>query len=169
MNPIGFGRRVTVTALTMRVVAYRDDGTARFKIPQANDVPWFDPVAVDDWPGDPVSLDWDLPKGPRFVLEPDLNGKAVVRYRRLTLDHPQDGLVIGTCWRQEGVLVDKTMAGPRRTISLYEVALQPPLRTSRALVVLAHPRDLRLVDQVPAAVPAPTRVGVGGRLGGGRA
>lgn len=167
MNPLGFKRSVLVHAITMRVVGYNDEGVERFKIPQANDLPWFDAKSVGDWPGEPVYLEWDLPKGPRFDLEPSLNGKPMVRWRRHQLDDPHDGVVLGTSWRQEGVLDENTLAGPKRMISLYEVGLRPPRRASRALIVLVHPQDLQVIEEQERGVPAPTRVGVGGRLGGG--
>lgn len=172
MNPLGWGRRITVHAVTMRVVAYHDAEHDRFKIPQAKDLPWFEPTAVDAWPGEPVPLEWDPPKGGPagpFRVEPSINGAAIVRWRRLKLDMPHDGIVVGSCWRHEGVLLDSTgMTGPKRTINLYEVSLVPPLRGTRALIVFVHPQDIQLVEEPARGVPAPTRVGVGGRLGGGR-
>lgn len=159
--------------MTMRVVAYRegDENLDRFKIPQANDTPWFKAATTGDWPGDPVALEWDMPKGPRFLLEPDLNGSAVVRYRRLTPPGPQLGIVVGSSWRWEGTLTASAMRGPKRSVTLYEVALQPPQRATKSLIALVHPRDLQLVDGDTVGVPAPTRAAVAaarsvGRLGG---
>ena len=165
-TPIAFGRSVYVHALTMRVVAYREDGIERFKIPQAADVPFGFATRAEAWPGEPVMLDWDLPKGPRFVLEPTLNGRAVVRYRRLALGQPVNGIVIGSCWRHEGVIDETTLAGPKRTVNLYEVALQPPHRSTKSLVVFVHPNDLDVVEhaRATAAKRAPAR-----RMGGTRA
>lgn len=157
-----------VHALAMRVVAYKDGDTQRFKIPQANDVPWFEPTATGDWPGDPIELEWDLPKAPGYPLEPNLNGKAVVRWRRLPLDQPHDGIVVGTTYRQEGVIDDASMVGPKRAIGVYQCALQPSMRSAKALIVHVHPRDVQVIEEQERGVPAPSRVGVGGRIGGGR-
>lgn len=169
MNPLGFKRSVLVYAVTMKVIGHHEGDTDRYKIHQAKDLPWFDHRAEGDWPGEPVLLDWDVPKGP-FDLEPSPNGQAVVRFRRYHLDEARDGVVIGSTWRQEGVIADGTLLGPRRSISLYEVALRPPLRATRSLVVLVHPRDLETLDDNSGSrgVPSPNRVGVGGggRLGG---
>ena len=157
-----FGDRVIVQAATMRVVGYREDGTGteRYKIPQANDVPWFDPVA-DVWPGEPVSLETDPARGTRFLLEPQPNGAAVVRYRRLAFT-PQMGIVVGNTWRWEGVVAATGLGGTRRSLSLYQVALQPA-RSGKAIVVFVHPTDLSVLET--AAVETVPRGG--GRLGGG--
>jgi hypothetical protein len=157
-----FGDRVLVTAATMRIVAYREgpDGVERFKIPQANDVPWFDPI-VDAWPGLPVPLETDPPRGPRFLLEPGLNGEALVRYRRLPVN-PLVGIVIGNTYRWEGVVSNHGLVGARRSLAVYQVAIQPT-RSSKALVLYVHPSDLSHIDQPeqPAAVLSRS-----GRLGG---
>lgn len=169
MRELEFGRHVMVAALTMRVVAYRDGEAERFKIPQAADVPWFEPI-TDEWPGDPIDLDWDLPPGPRFVLQPALNGHGIVRYRRHALNPPQPGVVVGSTWRYEGKIEEipdgTTNLTARRKILLYQAALRPPGRRQKALVVYVHPKDLTALDlPVPAGAPLP-RIRTG-RLGGG--
>lgn len=149
---LAFGRQVMVRALTLRVIAYRDGDTERFKIPQANDLPWVDATA-DEWPGEPIDLLSDLPKGPRFQLEPSLNGLAIIRYRRFPLDVPQIGFVASAsaARRHEGSLKAAepgawvpggSMIGPKRTLHLHQVALQPPGRSVKALIVLVHPDDM---------------------------
>ena len=166
MNPVSFGRRVQVHALTMRVIGYREDEQERFKTPQAGDVPFGFATRSDAWPGEAVALEWDLPKGPRFLLEPSPNGYPVVRYRRLALDQPVAAIVIGSCWRSEGIIDEVNLSG-RRTISLYEVALQPSHRSTKALVVFAHPRDIEIIEEQGRGVGPPTG-GTHARLGGGR-
>ena len=171
---IAFGQQVLVRALTLRVIAYRDGDIERFKVPQANDMPWVEPTA-DSWPGEPISLLEDAPKGPRFQLEPALNGLTIIRYRRFPLEVPQVGFVAGgtASWRHEGSLSATepgawvpggSMIGPKRTLHLHQVALQPPGRSVKALIVLVHSNDLSLIDDPPAPVERVTA----GRLGGMR-
>lgn len=175
MNPLGFARPVLVHAITVRVNAHKGDGGDEFRVikpPRG-----FADLPQDTWPGEPVLLDWDPPKGPRFTLEPTLNGAVVVRYRRIPVDPPVDGVVVGTGWRYEGVLNATggydgraSMAGPRRAVSLYDVALRPAARSGKARVVLVHPKDIEVVttETQGRGAPAPTRSGVGGRVGTGR-
>lgn len=168
MNPLGFGRHVLVHALAMRVLGYKDGDVHRYKNPQAADVPWFDAATVGEWPGDPIHLEWDLPKAPGYPLEPIPNGKAIVRWRRLPLDHPHAGIVVGTTYKYEGVVEDSGMSGPKRSVSVYQCALAPTTRSAKAMIVFVHPKDVQIVEEHERGVPAPSRVGVGGRIGGGR-
>ena len=159
----------------MRVVARRDGDTETYRIPQAErDVPWVESTWTGEWPGEPVDLEWDLPKGPQFQLEPSPNGRAVVRYRRFPLPLPVPGFVVAPelCRRYEGVVSNDNayapgggMIGPKRKLMLHEVALLPPARSS--LIVFAHPRDVEALDGLPGdAVSAPKRTArLGGRPG----
>lgn len=173
-DPLGFEHAVAVHAVALRVIGFRADDEVRFKLPQAQDFPFPLPsldgvrprqqvlqITADDWPGAPIPLDWELPKGERFQLEPTLNGRAVIRWRRFELDPPIDGVVIGSTYRQEGTYDDQTLVGPKRSVNVYQVALRPGPRSARAVVAFVHGRDLSRRVLQPRGVAAPPRGGLG--------
>lgn len=152
---IAFGKRVIVRAETVRVIgkiegdqpryrqaaAARDQGRlVRHEIERRSD--------GHGWPGMPVSLTLAPAKSDAFHPGPDLfeaDGDVLTRLRRIPLDVPEIGIVIGVTRRQEGTQRgdndEAHLAGPGRTVVLYEVAL-PPTSSPKARITLAHEVDL---------------------------
>lgn len=149
-DELRFGANVLIRAETVRVIAEPHDGGHRFK--QAVGETYgryvlheFD--AGDHWPGEPIDETWQqAPRG--YTITPAVNGKVLARVRRLPLETPAVGLIIGFTSRQEGVIA--TVAGatqlypPTRTVPLLEVAL-PPSGQGKARIVLVHRHDAYLV------------------------
>lgn len=145
----GFGEEVLVGARLVRLVTTPIDG-ATFDFQELLRSRGYegnkqgDRWMADSWPGAPVSLDWE--EGPRAYPLEDLHpDRRTVRVRRLLYEHPPRAVVIGATHRQEGVIVDRSLESPIRTITALEVALAVP--SGRARVILAHPNDLQAVPR----------------------
>lgn len=150
-----WGALVMVRAETVRVIAEPHENGHRFK--QAVGESYgryllheFGPG--DAWPGEPIDETWQ--QGPAgYMVTPAVNGKVLARVRRLPLEQPEIGMIIGFTSRHEGVIatVDGATAlyPPNRMVPLLEVALPPATPAGKARIVLVHRHDAYvLVDQV---------------------
>lgn len=153
---IGFGKRVIVRAETVRVIGKLVDGESCYRQTAAardhGRLVRHQFEAGNGWPGLAVSLKVAPAKSPAFHPGPELGEDVLTRLRRIPLDTPEIGIVIGYTRRQEGTQrgdnEDAHLAGPGRTVHLYEVAL-PPASSSKARLTLAHEVDLEPVERRP--------------------
>lgn len=158
MTHFAFGDHVAIHAFAVRVTS-----TPAGTFKQAGiDVDGSDLPVVDTWPGAPVPLEWQPPRflDSPFDLEPEPVGACVARVRRVPLNPPATGIVIGASRKFEGVVRHEGEGRIRetrtRTIPVVEVAVAPRTRSTsrgfqatRAVVISAHANDLLALSKSP--------------------
>lgn len=145
-----FGSAVLVRAETVRVIVEPFDGRHRFhqSLPLASAGRYLlhDFSECTTWPGEPMPLAW-APGRKGYDPDPTPSRAVTARARRLILNEPEDGVVIGSTFRREGEIaaVDGSnhLLGPGRSVELIEVALTPGT-SGKARLVLVHRNDLAL-------------------------
>lgn len=150
-DELRWGARVLIRAEVVRVIAEPHEDGHRFKQSVGESYGRFvlhEFGVGDRWPGEPIDETWQQgPKG--YLVTPAVNGKVLARVRRLPLENPEVGVIIGFTSRQEGVIA--TVAGatqlypPNRMVPLLEVALPPATTVGKARIVLAHRFDAYVV------------------------